>query len=170
VGGVFRRRQLRPGEKRGDGVGKTKKGKGTKGMVVVDGEGLPLACHLDSANRAEVNLLETTLDNIDVTGAEDEPPPQPERLILDRGYDSDPLRERLAGRGIEMICPHRKNRVKPRTQDGRKLRRYKRRWKVERTFAWLGNVRRLVVRYERTLRMYRAFFHVACLLITLRQL
>ena len=158
-------------KKGGDGVGKTKKGKGTKWMVVVDGEGLPLAFHLDSANRAEVKLLETTLDNIEVTEAEqDGTPPQPERLILDRGYDSDPLRERLAARGIEMICPHRKNRVKPRTQDGRKLRRYRRRWKVERTFAWLGNFRRLVVRYERRLDIYRAFFHVACLIITLRQL
>ncbi len=140
-------------------------------MVVVDGEGLPLACHLDSASRAEVKLLETTLDRINVTESEDSGTrTQPERLILDRGYDSDPLRERLAGRGIEMICPHRKNRRRPKTQDGRKLRRYKRRWKVERTFAWLGNFRRLVVRYERYLKMYRAFFHVACLLITLRQL
>jgi transposase len=118
-----------------------------------------------------VKLLEPTLDNIEVRPAgRGEPWPQPERLILDRGYDSDPLRERLAGRGIEMICPHLKNRVMPRTQDGRKLRRYKRRWKVERTFAWLGNFRRLVVRYERHPRMYRAFFHLACLLITLRQL
>jgi transposase len=168
---MLRRWVVRPGEKRGDGVGKTKKGKGTKWMVVVDGEGLPLACHLDSASRAEVKLLEPTLDNIDVIEAEGaDAPPQPERLILDKGYDSDPLRERLAARGIEMICPHRKNRTKPKTQDGRKLRRYKRRWKVERTFAWLGNFRRLVVRYERSLKMYRAFFHVACLLITLRQL
>ena len=138
-------------------------------MVVVDGEGIPLACHLDSASRAEVKLLEPTLDEINVsTGGE--APTQPERLILDRGYDSDPLRERLAARGIEMICPHRKNRKRPKTQDGRPLRRYKRRWKVERTFAWLGNFRRLVVRYERHLRMYRAFFQVACLLIALRQL
>jgi transposase len=60
--------------------------------------------------------------------------------------------------------------VKPPMQDGRKLRRYKRRWKVERTFAWLGNFRRLVVRWERNITMYRAFFHVACLLIILRQL
>lgn len=170
MGGVLRRWVIRPGEKRGDAVGKTKKGKGTKWMVVVDGEGIPLACHLDSANKAEVNLLEATLDKVEVTGDEGADPPQPERLILDRGYDCDPLRGRLAGRGIEMICPHRKNRRRPRTQDGRKLRRYKRRWKVERTFAWLGNFRRLVVRYERHLKMYRAFFHVACLLITLRQL
>ncbi len=140
-------------------------------MVVVDGEGVPLACHLDSASPAGVKLLERTLDTIDVIEAEGEDArPKPRRLILDRGYDSDPLRRRLAERGIEMICPHRKNRTKPRTQDGRELRRYRRRWQVERTFAWLGNFRRLVVRYERTLRMYRAFFHVACLLVTLRQL
>jgi transposase len=140
-------------------------------MVVVDGQGVPLACHLDSASPAEVTLLERTLDNIDVLPAPDaEGPPQPERLVLDRGYDSDPLRARLAGRGVEMVCPHRKNRKRAPTQDGRPLRRYRRRWKVERTFAWLGNFRRLVVRYERRLELYEAFFHVACLIITLRQL
>jgi transposase len=98
------------------------------------------------------------------------PRQHPERVIYDKACDSDALRKRLAKRGIELICPHRKNRVKPPLQDGRKLRRYKRRWKVERTFAWLGNFRRLVVRWEHHITMYRAFFHVACLLITLRQL
>jgi transposase len=72
--------------------------------------------------------------------------------------------------GLALMLPHRKGRKREPLQDGRKLRRYKRRWKVERTFAWLGNFRRLVVRYEWSLRMYRAFFHVACLLITLRKL
>src|SRR5206468_2542597 len=98
-----------------------------------------------------------------------EPAPQPKRLILDKAYDSDGLRKSLAERDIEMICPHRSNRRHP-VQDGRPLRRYRRRWKVERTFAWLGNYRRLVVRYEHKLTTYNAFFHVACLLITLRQL
>ena len=93
-----------------------------------------------------------------------------QRLVLDRGYDSDPLRGRLKERGIEMICPHRRNRKKPRTQDGRKLRRYKRRWKVERTFAWLSNYRRLVVRWERSLVVYQGFFHLACALIALNRL
>ena len=93
-----------------------------------------------------------------------------QRLILDRGYDSDPLRGRLKEQGIEMICPHRRNRKKPKTQDGRKLRRYKRRWKVERTFAWLSNYRRLVVRWERSLVVYQGFFHLACALIALNRL
>ena len=119
-----------------------------------------------------MKLLEPTLDNLAVEPAEDDdPPPQPDRLVLDKGYDSDELRERLLDeRGIEVVCPHRCNRTRPPLQDGRPLRRYRRRWKVERTFAWLGNFRRLVVRYERKLRMYQAFFHLACLVITLRQL
>jgi len=68
-----------------------------------------------------------------------------------------------------LIVPHRKNRPKPPRQDGRALRRYKRRWIVERTFAWLGNFRRLVVRYDRSLTIYRAFFHIACFMIVLRR-
>ena len=118
-----------------------------------------------------MKLLEPALDAVDVLPARAaEPPPQPRRLVLDRGYDSDPLRRRLAARGVEMVCPHRRGRKRPRTQDGRPLRRYRRRWKVERTFAWLGNFRRLVVRYERRLDVYQGFFHLACLMIALRQL
>ena len=130
-----------------------------------------MALHLDSASPAEVKLVEQTLDHVAVQpAAEGQPPPTPKRLICDKAYDCDGLRGRLKERGIERICPHRKNRKRAATQDGRKLRRYKRRWKVERAFAWLGNFRRLVVRYERSLKMYRAFFHVALVLITLRQL
>jgi len=97
------------------------------------------------------------------------PKKRPKRLIADRGYDSDPLRERLKQFKIDLIAPHRKNRRKPKTQDGRKLRRYRKRWKVERTFAWIGNFRRLVVRYERHIQIYQAFFHLACLMITLNR-
>ncbi|MBC2717236.1 MAG: transposase [Desulfobacteraceae bacterium] len=68
-----------------------------------------------------------------------------------------------------MIVPHRKNRKKPKTQDGRKLRRYHKRWIVERTFAWLGNFRRLIVRHERHIQMYRAFFHVGIIMLSLNR-
>lgn len=126
---------------------------------------------MDSASPAEVNLLEPTLATIAVPRAgAGRPRQKPERVIVDKGYDSDPLRARLARRGIDLIAPHRRNRKKAPTQDGRKLRRYRRRWKVERTLAWFGNFRRLVVRWERHLTMYLAFFHLACLLITLRRL
>ena len=139
-------------------------------MVVVDGQGVPLGVHLDSASPNEVTLIETTLEQVAVPRkGPGRPKKNPQRLIYDKAADSDPLRKRLKARGIDLICPHRAKRIKPKQQDGRKLRRYRRRWKVERTFAWLGNFRHLVVRYDRDIRMYRAFFHLACLIITLRQ-
>jgi len=140
-------------------------------MVVVDGQGIPLGVHLDSASPSEVKLVEKTIDTIAVPrSGPGRPRTKPQRLIADRGYDSDPLRQRLRRRGIELICPYRKNNKERKYEDGRKLRRYKRRWIVERTFAWLGNQRRLVVRWESEIRMYRAFFHIACMIITLRRL
>ena len=164
-------RQFRSGEKRGCAVGKTKRGKGTKWMVVVDGRGLPLGNYLHSASPAEVKLAETTLATIRVTRSHHagRPRQKPLRVIADKAYDSDPLRKRLQKRGIELICPHKRNRVRPATQDGRALRRYRRRWIVERTNAWLGNFRRLVVRYDRSLTIYGAFFHIACFMIVLRR-
>jgi transposase len=93
---------------------------------------------------------------------------KPERLIGDRAYDSDPLDERLAEQGVQLIAPHKRNRKKPNTQDRRVLRRYRKRWKVERLFAWLQNNRRVLVRYDRFLENYLAFVHLACILIFLK--
>lgn len=140
-------------------------------MVVVDGQGIPLGGTLASASPSEVKLIEATLDQIKVPrGGRGRPRKRMPRLIADKSYDSDPLRKRLKQLGIDLICPHRRNRTKPKLQDGRKLRRYRRRYKIERTFAWLGSFRRLVVRYDRLITVYSAFFHLACLMITLRQL
>ena len=96
----------------------------------------------------------------------------PERLIGDKAYDSDGLdREVLKQFGTIMIAPHRQGRRPERiTQDGRALRRFKRRWKVERLFAWLYNFRRLVVRYEYHAENYLGFIQLACLMILLRHL
>jgi len=117
-----------------------------------------------------VTLLEPTLDAMSVTPHDRRRKAlQPQRLIADRAYDSDSHRDRLADRRIELVCPHRRGRRRPPTQDGRALRRYRRRWKIERTIAWFGNFRRLVVRWERNVNVYRAFFHLACILITMRQ-
>ena len=109
-----------------------------------------------------MTLVAATLDSrfVDAT---------PQRLIGDRAYDADPLDEALSELGVEMIAPHRRNRKRPKTQDGRPLRRYRRRWKIERLFAWLGNFRRLVVRYERQALNYLGFVHLGCILILLRQ-
>ncbi len=142
-------------------MGKTKRGKGTKLMAVADGVGIPLAIHAASASPHEVTLVEATLEQRFVEQ-------RPERLIGDRAYDSDPLDRKLAEQDIDMIAPHREKRVKPRTQDGRRLRRYTRRWKIERLFAWLQNFRRLVTRYEYHFENFLGFVHLGCMCIILR--
>src|SRR5262249_11670443 len=123
------RRHVHRGEKGGSAIGPTKRGKGSKVMAICDGHGLPLAVYVASASPAEVRLVEDTLD---ARFVQDFPP----RLIGDKAYDSDRLDETLMTRwGIEVIARHRSSR-KVATQDGRPLRRAKRRWKIERLFAW----------------------------------
>ena len=163
--------ELRAGEKGGANVGPTKRGKGTKWRVLVDGAGTPLGAYLDSASPAEVRLLEATLDTVAVTRPHrpGRPRKRPERLIADRGYDSNAARALLVRRGIEPIIPARANNQRATHQDGRQLRRYRRRWIVERTIGWLGNFRRLTVRYDRLMNTDGGFFHLACALITLRK-
>ena len=108
----------------GDGIGCTRVGKGVKIMVLVDARGLPVAVETMSAAPHESTLVQCLFDFMLTEET-------PKRIIGDKAYDSDPLDEALAEQGIEMIAPHRRNR-KPenKTQDGRALRRYPRRWTV----------------------------------------
>lgn len=130
-------------------------------MAVADGSGIPLSVYTASASPHEVTLVEATLQTRHVHAL-------PEHLIGDRAYDSDRLDAQLQKHGIEMIAPHRTNRRRQLTQDGRPLRRYHRRWHIERLFAWLQNFRRLVVRYEYHADNFLAFVHLACIIILLR--
>jgi transposase len=130
-------------------------------MAVADSAGFPLALHTTSATPHEVTLVLDTLEQSLVV----EPP---DHLIGDKAYDSDLLDEALQERGIEMIAPHKCNRKKPPTQDGRALRRYKRRWKVERLFAWLQNFRRVATRFDYYAENYLGFVHLACIKILLK--
>jgi transposase len=148
-------------EKGGDLVGPTKKGKGSKIMAICDGQSLPVSLSVHSATPHEVTLVEEVLE---ACFTED----LPERMIGDRAFDSDDLDIRLAERGIQMIAPHRKNRVKVPTQDGRVLRRYKRRWKIERFFAWLQSFRRIRTRDEVYACNYEGMVHLGCIVILLR--
>lgn len=139
-------------------------------MVVVDGKGVPLGIHVASASPAEVTLIDATLDTICVPRrGGGRAHRNPARLIGDRAYDSDPARERLHRRGITLIVPYRDNRTIRKYEDGRHLRRYRRRWVVERTFAWFGGFRRLLIRHERLTSMYLAFMYFAAALIALRR-
>ena len=131
-------------------------------MAIADRHGLPVAVRVTSASPHESKLVEDTLRQRHVEAA-------PERMIGDRAYDSDPLDERLREQQVELIAPNRKKKRR-RTQDGRRLRRYRRRWKVERLFAWLKNFRRLSNRWERYAVNFLGMVQLGCMLILLRHL
>ncbi len=63
-------------------------------------------------------------------------------LIGDKAYDSDKLDREMKAQKVTLIAPHKENRKSKPTLDVRELRRYKRRWIVERLFAWIQNFRR----------------------------
>lgn len=147
----------------GDGIGSTKAGKGVKIMVLVDARGLPVSIDTTSAQPHESQLVQRLFDFM-LTEE------NPERVIGDKAYDSDRLDEELAEQGIELIAPHKRNR-KPEnvTQDGRAMRRYKRRWTVERTIGWIQNFRRLCIRWEKSTTMFQGFLHLGCTLLLLKE-
>ena len=131
-------------------------------MAICDRHGLPLAVHVASASPHEPHLVPATLNARFLRAL-------PTRLIGDKGYDSDPLDARLRrDYGIEMIARNRRGR-RP-TQDGRAVRRVKRRWKIERLFAWLHHSRRLVTRWEYHVDNFLGFLQLACAKILLSHL
>jgi len=140
-------------------------------MLLGDGKGTPMAALTESANVHEVKLIEKMVSQVRVPKVgRGRPKTKIPRLIYDKAADSDPLRKRLKAKGVDLIAPHRKGRVKPPVQDGRKLRRYSRRWKIERTMAWTQNFRRLVVRYDRYISMFNAQIQIACTIIAINRL
>ena len=130
-------------------------------MLMVDAAGTPLSAFSCAANVAEVHAIETLVDE-SVTGR------APERLLYDKAADADWLREGLATREVELICPHRRGRTRPSQQDGRALRRYWKRFVVERSISWLQNCRRLVVRYEYHDHLFDGFLKLACMYTILK--
>jgi transposase len=133
-------------------------------MAISDSHGLPLAVYVASASPHETKLVEPTIERRFLSEA-------PQRLIGDRAYDSDPLDARIQERfGVQLVAPHNSRRNRPATQDGRVLRRYRRRCKIERLFAWLHNFRRVVIRWEYYPENFLGMVQLACVAILLRYL
>ncbi len=123
-------------------------------MAIVEGNGYPIALHLESASPGEATLVEAAIEGKIIEDL-------PRKLIGDKAYDSDKLDAKLKTQyGIELIAPNRKNRSK--TQDGRPLRRYVRRWKIERFFSWLQSYLHIVTRYDVYVENYFAMIQLAC--------
>ena len=138
-------------------------------MLVVDGQGTPIGFHLDSAQCAEVRLAQTTLATIRVPRRRGRPKTRPKELVADKGYDSRALREWLWCRGIRPCIPRRRSK-RPHAGRPVDLAGYRERWRVERTFSWLGNYRRLLIRWERHISVYHGFFSFVIMLVCIDRL
>ena len=159
-GSYIRCHQHSSGARRGElrATGKSRDGTTTKIHLAVDSHGNPIDFKITGGDVHDSQAVDDIIEMLtDAT-----------YFIADKAYDSDPLDAELTAQGVEMIAPHKRNRKKQKTQDGRKLRRYKRRWKVERLFAWLHKFRRVVVRYDYHAENFLGFVHLACIKILLR--
>lgn len=145
----------------GYGIGKTKVGKGCKIELVVNRDGVPLAVTVAPASAAEVNLAEPVLTGVAGRCGKSVP------VIGDRIYDCDPLRRRLLSRRWILLSPHRRNRKRAKTNDGRRMRRYRRRYRIERTNAWMDHFHRTVVRWEFYNLIFEGFVRLSCIFIAL---
>jgi len=137
-------------------------------MLVTDGQGIPLSLHVDSAQPNERKLVEATLARLRIPQRRGRPRTRPLVLVADRNFDGEELRRQLRQRGIHPCIPrqHKPHRKLPRRGRPLKLQPwYARRWKVERTFAWLFTCRRLLVRHERLLHCFDGFCLLACILL-----
>lgn len=130
-------------------------------MAIVTKRSRPLALKVFSATPFETTLVEQTIK-------ERFSKARIRQLVGDRAYDSDPLDQKLRTKGVELIAPHKRNRRKFKTQDGRKLRHYRKRWTVERFFSYLQNFRKCVTRYERKAENFQSFVYLAAIIMYLR--
>jgi transposase len=139
-------------------VGRTAGEPGTKRHVVTDRQGIPLAELTTAANVNETTVLERLLDAIPpVKGKVGRPRRRPGKLHADKAYRSRRNQGVLRRRRI-------KSRIaRPKIESSEKLGRF--RWVVERTIAWMDQMRRLLIRYERRNDIYHGFYDLGCCLI-----
>ena len=161
-----RRLKPRAGKKGGSATGPSpvdRARKGSKHHLLVDATGIPLAWTLTGDNRHDITQLIPLVDRVPpVPGKAGRPRQRPERVSADRGYDYDTYRRQLRKRGLRPeIAPKQ-------TEHGSGLGRY--RWVVERTFAWLHQFKRLLVRYDRRAEIHEAFLAIGCCLVCYRRL
>lgn len=90
---------------------------------------------------------------------------KPKKLLGDKGYDSDAIREDLAQRGIEAVIPPRSNR-KIKIEYDREA--YKHRNLVERCVNRIKQFRRIATRYEKTARAYLSMLSIAAAMLWIK--
>lgn len=127
----------------------------TKVTLIVTSSGIPLAMTTSAANNHDVNFVTETLDKVTIktVGC---------RLLGDKGYISNPLKQELKKRKVHLITYRRQNQTPNHPFEMQILNK---RVKVEHTFSWLKNNRRLRLRYEKKIKYFESFIYLGLLRI-----
>jgi transposase len=142
-------RRYKRGNQEQQALGRSRGGFSTKIHLRTNAKGNPLTFELTGGEAHEVKGYEALMKLHDV---------DPDRLLGDKGYDSDEIRDDLAKRGIEPVIPPRSNRKEPIDYD---RDAYKRRNLIERCVNRLKQFRRIATRYEKTARAYLSMLSIA---------
>ena len=145
----------------GDGIGKTRRGKGVKILAMVERQGLPLSGSPHAAHPHEGTWVHLRFDFSRLEA-------KPEPLMGDRASDREGRDDDLKQDGVTLSAPHRSTRTLQ-TQDGRHLRRDQRRWLVERVVAWRQGTRRWRGRGDYDASNFLGVVHLASITMLLKQ-
>jgi putative transposase len=144
----------------------TDRGKiGAKRSVLTEGGGVPIGLAVEGANRNDFKMVRETIESMPVKRPAPTPA-TPQGMCLDKGYDYDEVRDLLAEFGFTAHIRARGEEAKALKQDaGFQARR----WVVERTHSWMKRFRCVLIRWDKNVRNYLGFLHLACAYITYRQ-
>ncbi len=125
---------------------------------------MPIGLAVDGANRHDMKLVRATLESI-VAERPEATEEKQQGMCLDKGYDSDEVREILVEVGFTAHIRGRGEEAKDLKEEAGKRAR---RWVVERSHSWMNRFRRILVRWDKKPENYIGFLHFACALIAFR--
>ena len=131
----------------------------------MDARGVPLSIIVTAANVNDGKRIEEVLGAI-VVKRKRTPRRRSKHLCADAGYRSAEALRIINWHGyIPHIVDRRQEAAAKRRQPGKKARR----WVVEVCHSWFNRFRKLLVRYEKLERSFRALIHLAAAIITFRK-
>jgi transposase len=149
-----RRCAKKSGGQEAQALGRSRGGFSTKIHIAVDALGNPLRLFLTAGQRHDSPQAGALIDGF-----------EPQVLIADKGYDSDPLIESVTARGIVAVIPPKKNRLVQREYD-RHL--YRERHLIECFINKIKHYRRVFSRFDKLSKNYMGFLSFVSALVWLR--
>jgi putative transposase len=135
-------------------LGRSRGGLSTKIHAATEALGLPVRLIGSPGQRNDIAFAHDLIDGFNADAA-----------IGDNGYDADPLVDRIAEAGTEVVIPPKRNRKIQRPYD---TDLYKERNRIERFFNKLKQFRRVATRYDKLLANFIGFVKLAAIAIWLR--